>query len=138
MDILTAFIVILSISLLAGILLLVFSKLFSVEKNPIEKEIRECLPGINCGACGYKGCDDYAAALADGGVKPNLCVPGAQSVADKIGEILGIEAEPFKDVVAFVACDGHCDAINKTAKYAVKYFSDYDFYIVWKTNRYAS
>ncbi len=28
--------------------------------------------------------------------------------------------------------------LNKTAKYAVKYFFDYDFYIVWKTNRYAS
>lgn len=28
--------------------------------------------------------------------------------------------------------------LNKTAKYAVKYFSDYDFYIVWKTNRDAS
>lgn len=28
--------------------------------------------------------------------------------------------------------------LNKTAKYAVKYFSEYDFYIVWKTNRDAS
>ena len=24
---------------------------------------------------------------------------------------------------------------NKTAQYAVKYFFDYDFYIIWKTNR---
>lgn len=117
MEILIAFVVILAIALIVGILLLVCSHFFFVEESPIKKEIREFLPGINCGACGYKGCDDYAAALADGGVKPNLCVPGAQSVADKIGEILGIEAEPFKDVVAFVACDGHCDAINKTAKY---------------------
>ena len=117
MDILTAFIVILSISLLAGILLLVFSKLFSVEKNPIEKEIRECLPGINCGACGYKGCDDYAAALAEGGVKTSLCVPGAQKTADTISEILGIEKETVEDVVAFVACNGHCEATSQAAIY---------------------
>ncbi|MBO7149161.1 MAG: RnfABCDGE type electron transport complex subunit B [Clostridia bacterium] len=117
MDILTAFIVILSISLLAGILLLVFSRLFSVAKNPLEKDIRECLPGINCGACGYKGCDDYAAALAEGGVKTNLCVPGAQKTSDTISNILGIEKEEVEDVVAFVACNGHCDATCHVAKY---------------------
>ena len=117
MEILIAFLAMLGIALIIGILLLVCSHLFAVAENPLKKEIRECLPGINCGACGYKGCDDYAEALAEGGVKPNLCVPGAQSVADKIGEILNIEAEPFKDVVAFVACNGTCDATFKTSEY---------------------
>ena len=65
MEILTAFLAVFIIALIAGILLLVFSKLFAVEKNPLEQKIRECLPGVNCGACGYKGCDDYAAALAE-------------------------------------------------------------------------
>ena len=109
--------VVLGIALVAGVLLLVFSHLFAVAENPQKKAIRECLPGINCGACGYKGCDDYADALTQGGVKPNLCVPGAQSVADRIGGILGVEAEPFKDVVAFVACNGHCEATFRTAEY---------------------
>ena len=117
MEILIAFIVILAIALIVGLLLLVCSHFFSVEENPLKKEIRECLPGINCGACGYRGCDDYAEALAEGGVKPNLCIPGAQGVADKIGNILGIEAEPFEDVVAFVACNGHGEATFKVAEY---------------------
>ena len=117
MNIVIAVVSVLAIALVAGILLLVFSHLFAVQENEQKKEIRACLPGINCGACGYKGCDDYAQALADGGVKPNLCVPGAQSVADRIGDILGIEAEPFKDVVAFVACNGHCEATSRTAHY---------------------
>lgn len=117
MNIVTAVLVVLAIALAAGVLLLWFSRLFAVAENPKKKAIRECLPGINCGACGYKGCDDYAAALADGGVKPNLCVPGAQSVADQIGAILGVKAEPFEDVVAFVACNGHCDATFQTATY---------------------
>ncbi len=117
MEILIAFIVILSIALVAGLLLLIFSHLFKVEKNPLEKEIRECLPGINCGACGYKGCDDYAAALAENGVKPNLCIPGAQKVADKISDILCIEKTKVEDVVAFVACNGHCGATSAVADY---------------------
>lgn len=117
MDILIAFLVMLAITLLVGILLLVFSHFFFIEENPLKKEIRECLPGINCGACGCRGCDDYAAKLADKDIAPNLCVPGAQSVADKIGAILDIKVEPFKDVIAFVACNGQCDANPKIAEY---------------------
>lgn len=117
MDILIAFLVMLGVALVAGILITVFSHFFAVPENPLKAEIRECLPGINCGACGYKGCDDYAAALAEGGVAPNLCIPGAQSVADEIGGILGVEAEPFKDVVAFVSCNGNCEATSKIAEY---------------------
>lgn len=117
MDILIAFLVMLAVAVVAGVAITVFSHFFSVPENPKKAIIRECLPGINCGACGYKGCDDYAAALAEGGVKPNLCIPGAQGVADKIGDILGVEAEPFNDVVAFVACNGNCDATFHTAEY---------------------
>ncbi len=117
MEILIAFLVMLAITLIAGILLSLFSHFFSVPENPLKSQIRECLPGINCGACGYKGCDDYAEALANGGVKPSLCIPGAQNVADNIAGILGVEAEPFKDVVAFVACNGHCEATSPKANY---------------------
>ncbi len=117
MEVLNAFLVILSVSLAAGVLLLVFSHFFAIKKNPLEQTIRECLPGINCGACGYKGCDDYAQALAEGGVKPSLCIPGAQKVADEISGILGIEKVQVKDVVAFVACNGHCEATSPIAQY---------------------
>lgn len=117
MEILIAFLFMLAIALVAGLLLLVFSHLFAVNKNPLEKAVRECLPGVNCGACGYKGCDDYAAALAENTAKPNLCIPGAQKVADEISDILGIEKVQVEDVVAFVACNGHCGATYQIAKY---------------------
>lgn len=117
MEILLAFILMLGLSLVAGISLSVLSHYFAVKEDPKKIKIRECLPGVNCGACGYKGCDDYAAALAEGSTKPNLCIPGAQTVADKIGDILGIEAEPFKDVVAFVMCNGNCQATAIKAEY---------------------
>ena len=117
MAILTAFLVMFAISLVAGILLSVLSAVFAVAEDPLKKQIRACLPGINCGACGYKNCDDYATSLAQGGVKPNLCIPGAQKVADEIAQIIHVEAEPFKDLVAFVACNGHGDAAALKAKY---------------------
>lgn len=118
MEILIAVLVMFAVAIIAGVMLLLFSHFFAVPENPKKAIIRECLPGINCGACGYKGCDDYAAALAENeNVKPNLCIPGAQSVADKIGDILGVEVGAFKDVVAFVGCNGTCDATFKAAEY---------------------
>ena len=36
---------------------------------------------------------------------------------DELGAIVGIEAEPFEDVVAFVACNGHCGATKNKADY---------------------
>lgn len=109
--------VVFAIAMLLGVLLALLNKYFQVPTDETAKKLRECLPGINCGACGYKGCDDYAAALAGGGVKPNLCVPGANDTAEALGEILGIEVEPPKDVVAFVACNGNCEAAPNKAEY---------------------
>lgn len=97
-------------ALAAGISLIFFSRIFGSEKNPLEKAVRECLPGINCGVCGYKGCDDYAAALSVNVAVPNLCIPGAQRVADKISDLIGADRSQVKDEVAFAACNGHCSS----------------------------
>lgn len=115
--ILIACAVVSAVALLAGVLLALISHFFGVPDDQRVKALRECLPGVNCGACGYKGCDDYAAALAEGKAKPNLCIPGAESTAEKLGEILGIEVEAPKDVVAFVHCNGNCEATSKRAIY---------------------
>ena len=93
MDILIAFGVVAGVALLLGVMLALISRFFGVEEDQKVKAIRACLPGVNCGACGYKGCDDYAAAVADGSAKPNLCVPGAEATAKELGEILNIEVE---------------------------------------------
>ena len=115
--ILIGFAVVTVAGLILALLLVLLIKFFGIEEDEKVKNIRACLPGINCGACGYKGCDDYASAIAEGRAKPNLCVPGTASVANEIGEILGIEVEAPKDVVAFVHCNGVCDATSKKAVY---------------------
>ncbi len=116
-DILIALGVVAAVGLIAGVALALISKFFGVEEDEKVKEIRACLPGVNCGACGFKGCDDYAAALAEANTKPNLCVPGAKDTADALGKLLGIEVEPPKDVVAYVHCNGNCEATGKKATY---------------------
>lgn len=105
------------IGLLAGLILSIVSKLFAVEVDERIEKIREELPGANCGACGFAGCDEYAAKLVKEGVKPNLCVPGASAVAKKISEILGVEFESVEEKYAVVACKGNCDVTDDIVEY---------------------
>ena len=116
-DVLTALVVVAAVGLIFGILLALFGHFFGVEENENTQKIRAALPGINCGACGFKGCNDYAEALANGKAKPNLCIPGAEATAKEIGEILGIEVETPKDMIAFVHCNGDCNVTVDKAVY---------------------
>ena len=117
MDILIALGVVGGIALILGVLLALLSRFFAVKEDETVKAIRACLPGVNCGACGYKGCDDYASAVASGTAKPNLCIPGAEAAAKDLGEILGVEIEAPDDVIAFVHCNGNCEATSKKSAY---------------------
>ena len=51
------------IAAIFGLILAYASKVFAVEKDPREEAIAGCLPGANCGGCGYAGCGGYAAAV---------------------------------------------------------------------------
>ena len=44
------------IAAIFGLILAYASKVFAVEKDPREEAIAGCLPGANCGGCGYAGC----------------------------------------------------------------------------------
>lgn len=88
---------------------------FRVEQDPKIPKVRECLPGANCGGCGYAGCDAYAAAVVEGKAKTNGCPVGGAAVAEKVSEIMGVEAEVGERMAAFVKCSGNCD--KAAAKY---------------------
>ena len=68
------------------------SKVFSVEVNPKVDEIRKALPGANCGACGFPGCDGLANAIAEGKAPVNACSVGGNPVAEEVAEIMGVNA----------------------------------------------
>ena len=92
--------------LLIAILLLVASLKLSVQLDERETAVRAALPGANCGACGYPGCDGYAAGVTAGKAPLNACVPGGPSVAHKIGDIMGQEASAVEPAVAVLICQG--------------------------------
>lgn len=116
-DILLAFAVVTLVGLTAGVLLSLASRFLAVKEDETVSKVRECLPGVNCGACGYTGCDEYAKAVALDNAKTNLCIPGADTVAAKVAEVMGVEAEDVVEMVAHVRCGGTCDATTNKANY---------------------
>ena len=90
---------------------------FKVEVDQRESAVRECLPGNNCGACGFAGCDALAAAIARGEAPVNACPVGGAPVAQKVGEIMGTSAEATERKVAFVRCKGSCDVTHNQGHY---------------------
>ncbi|HHT24173.1 MAG TPA: RnfABCDGE type electron transport complex subunit B [Clostridiaceae bacterium] len=117
-DILFASLIIGGAGIVLGIILAVFSKLMAVEVDEKEEKIREMLPGANCGACGYTGCDGYAQALASGDEDNiTLCKPGGQHTVDQISAYLGIKADKMIKTTAVVMCQGNCLHTQKRADY---------------------
>jgi Na+-translocating ferredoxin:NAD+ oxidoreductase RNF subunit RnfB len=82
-----------------------FREHFKVERNPLIDKSRALLPGANCGACGYPGCDAYAVALAEHGESVNLCFSGGKAVAERLSGLLGRQATA-EDEVAVLRCQG--------------------------------
>lgn len=116
MDILIAVGIVAAVGVVAGIGLAVASVVMAVPKDEKAEQIRECLPGANCGACGFSGCDGYAAALSKGETdNTSLCSPGGNESAKKIAAVLGVEAGEVVPMAAVVLCKGHRQ--NATEKY---------------------
>ncbi len=107
-----------AIGLLCAVMLVIASKIFAVKVNPKTEQIRGCLPGANCGACGYAGCDGYAKALAEEIEKDTtLCTPGAAKVAADVANVLGVAPADVTRKVAVVHCNGTCENTGKKAEY---------------------
>ena len=102
------------IAILCGVILTLSDKFFGIKEDEKFLAIRDALPGANCGACGYSGCDAYAKALAEGkSSATNLCIPGGDKCAAEIAAVLGVEAEDVVEKVAYVACNGNCQATER-------------------------
>ena len=107
MNILIAIGILGGLGLIFGLVLAAASKVFYVETDPRLDQLQECLPGANCGGCGYAGCNAYAEAVLKGEAPIGKCVAGGNEVARKMGEIMGVKAENVVRKVALVRCSGH-------------------------------
>ena len=115
--VLIAALVISLLGLVFGALLGVTDRVFKIPSNAKAEALRECLPGANCGACGYPGCDGYAAAVADGKAEVGACAVGGPKCTAKMAEIMGVTAAASMRMVAAVACQGYGDHCAPKAEY---------------------
>ncbi len=118
MDVLIATLIVAGIGLACALMLVLAAKFFAVPENKKFTDIRECLPGANCGACGFAGCDGYAKALAeDDSIRLNLCTPCGDVAARQIAEILGKKPEAVIEKVAVIHCFGDCNHTSNKMDY---------------------
>lgn len=120
MDILFPVLLIGGMGLVFGALLAYAAKIFYVKTDERVPKIIECLPGANCGGCGFAGCSAYAEAIAKGEAKPNCCPSGGAAAAEKIAAIMGIAADEVIPKVARVMCGGTKDCAKTKFIYGEK------------------
>lgn len=117
-EILIAVIPVIIIGIVCAAVLVVASKLMAVKEDERFPAVRDCLPGANCGACGFAGCDGYAKALCENPDTPsNLCIPGGDAASRQLSEVLGIEFEDVEEQVAVVHCSGDCEHTQDKYEY---------------------
>lgn len=105
------------LGVLVGYGLVYTSKKFHVQVDEKELAVRAALPGNNCGACGYAGCDAMAAAIAKGEAPVNGCPVGGAASAEKIGAVMGVNADVLERKTAFVRCKGSCEVTKNQGNY---------------------
>ena len=101
-----------ALGILFGAILTFAGKKFEVEIDPRVEQVRDCLGGANCRACGYAGCDAYADAVVSGEARPDLSPPGGNEAAQAIAEIMGTDASDIRPMVARVMCQGTIGIAN--------------------------
>ena len=107
MDILIAIGILGGLGLLFGAILAAASRVFHVETDPRLEKLTECLPGANCGGCGYAGCATYAEAVLEGVAPIGQCAAGGNDCALAMSQIMGVKAEEVTRKVALVRCSGY-------------------------------
>ena len=106
MEILFAVLILGGLGLAFGLVLAAASKVFYVETDPRLDALNECLPGANCGGCGYAGCGAYAEAVLNGEAPIGACASGGNECAAAMSAIMGVKAEAVARKVALVKCSG--------------------------------
>jgi electron transport complex protein RnfB len=101
-----------------AIVLLIASERLKVVVDPKIEQIHKALPNLDCGACGFPGCGQYAKALSTDPGLLGKCAPGGAAASAKIAGILNLQVSdsgPQKRPI--VHCRAHTDDKTFFAKY---------------------
>lgn len=104
--------ILLVLAMLFAIALAYLGKKLAVSRDERIDQVRDCLSGANCGACGYAGCDGFATALVEGKAELSSCNATSKEKKDEIAEILGL-TDTGEATKVVVCCHGGQDAKDK-------------------------
>ncbi|MFH0732169.1 MAG: RnfABCDGE type electron transport complex subunit B [Candidatus Omnitrophota bacterium] len=113
MAILIPTIVLGGLGLIFGLWLAFALKIFHVETDPRAEQILKILPGANCGACGFAGCQGFAEALIRGKTELSCCALCGNEMRERLGTILGVEATQKIKRLATLKCGGGTRCADK-------------------------
>ena len=111
---------VLTLGILGGVFALILaiaSKVFEVKTDPRLELLLDCLPGANCGGCGYPGCAGCAAAILAKKAPVNACPSCSGEQTSRIAAVMGVEVQAVERRVAFVRCSGGTRAGHKFERY---------------------
>ena len=114
-----AVVTLMGLGLLFGTGLAFASRVLAVKQDERVEAIEECLPGANCGACGFAGCSSFSEALVEGDANPDDCTVCGSDTLSRMAEILGEDLDLSEDKeIAVVRCRGTKEAAEDRFKYA--------------------
>ena len=102
--------------LFAAMLAFAYSKL-KVEEDPRISLVYKLLPHVNCGACGYVSCHDFAEHLIKDGEDPAKCRVMGEEAMEKLCEFLGRGMEETFPVIPVVRCAAEAEHKKPVAEY---------------------
>ncbi|MFC2079831.1 (Fe-S)-binding protein, partial [Candidatus Bipolaricaulota bacterium] len=108
-----------AVGLIAGVAIFVANRILPKEDESLQKanELKEFLPGADCGACGKPGCFAYAQAVAKSVevLEANPCriLTKDEESSKQLGEYLGVDlANAGPGLRAIIHCTGNSPAIS--------------------------
>ncbi len=104
--------ILLVLAMLFAIALAYLGKKLAVSRDERIDQVRDCLSGANCGACGYAGCDGFATALVEGKAELSSCNATSKEKKEEIAEFLGL-TDTGEATKVVVCCHGGQDAKDK-------------------------
>lgn len=110
--------ILLGLGSIFALVLLVASEKLKVQVDPKVMEIHNALPNLDCGACGFAGCAQYAKAVMKNPELLGKCTPGGAETSNKIADILNLhvsESGPQKKPIV------HCRAKTRDKTMYAKY-----------------
>ena len=110
-----------SLAFILGTALGFFKQIFAVPEDPMVGRITKILPGVNCGACGYSGCENFAEAISAGTAQPNACTIGGTELVEYISKITGLESGKVVENVVILSCQGSSTIAPKKGNYTGLY-----------------